>query len=173
MRDQILGRDGPPLRLRRAEPQDAEAVCDVYRLSIHVLCAGHYRPDQLEAWASGLDPQAFREALILPEVVGVVVEHGDEVLGFALLQGPNVRALYVRPDASGQGVGTTLLRALESEAALRLAPVLCLFASLNSRAFYEANGFQSLGRTTHPLTERVSVECFEMEKSLQAPRPRR
>jgi GNAT superfamily N-acetyltransferase len=74
-----------------------------------------------------------------------VFEQGEQVAGFAVLDGDELRAIYVDPRAQGAGVGTRLLQAAEE--ALRAAGNAEAFlwtfeANGLARAFYERHGWQ-------------------------------
>jgi putative acetyltransferase len=80
-----------------------------------------------------------------------------------------VRAVYVRPEAAGDGVGTALLDALESRARDLRLDALTLHASLNAVGFYERAGYERTGRETYSTVhagETVELDVVGMEKRL-------
>ena len=77
-----------------------------------------------------------------------------------------IRAVYVHPDHGRQWVGSAILRELERAARPAGLPELHLTASFNAVAFYEANGRESTGPTTHELDGGTELEARSMEKSL-------
>ncbi|MEN6483719.1 MAG: GNAT family N-acetyltransferase [Syntrophobacteraceae bacterium] len=155
--------------LRPARPEDAEAMCRVHRASVLTLAAEHYETEQLEEWVVSLEPDHIRMAIADRKEVGFVVERDGRVVGFALCDGDLVRALYVHPAAARQGLGTLLLEALENEAAARGVARLRLYASVNSRCFYEANGYRVLRAGDYPLSGVEMMTCLEMEKDVPNP----
>ena len=159
--------------VRRALPDDAEAVCTVHKASVRGLCAGRYSPEQIEAWIGDRRPEHYRHAMTEGGEAMVVAERaGGGVVGFASLQGAEVVAVYVSPAAAGRGTGTALLRAIEREARARGVDRLHLSASLNAVPFYEAMGYRSVHATTFFLPGRIELEAVGMEKALgRAPRP--
>ncbi len=75
----------------------------------------------------------------------VSVDQTDMVLGFLAQDGGKIHTLFVAPCAQGRGVGTALLEDVASR-----FDVLRLDVNeqnLSARAFYEARGFQEVGRS--------------------------
>ena len=162
--------------VRRALPDDAEAVCAVHKASVRGLCAGRYSPEQIEAWIGDRRPERYRHAVTEGGEAMVVAERrgggGAGIVGFASLQGAEVVAVYVSPAAAGRGTGAALLRAIEREARARGVDRLHLSASLNAVPFYEAMGYRRVHATTFFLPGRIELEAVGMEKALgRAPRP--
>lgn len=68
-------------------------------------------------------------------------------MGTAGWEGENIRHVYVRPDLSKQGIGTSLLSHVESEYRIRTQkPFIRAGVILYARNFYEKNGFRVLSR---------------------------
>ena len=143
-------------------------MCRVHGASVLALAAGYYEPEQLEEWVVSLEPEHIRTALEEMNEAGFVAERDGAVVGFAMLDGDLVRAVYVHPAAARLGVGRLLLEAIENEAAARGVTKLRLYASLNSRTFYEANGYRIVSVGEYPLLGIDSMTCCEMEKDIPA-----
>lgn len=144
-------------------------MCGVHQASVLALAAEHYEAEQLEEWVVSLEPEHIRTALAERKEIGFVVEKDGRIVGFSMLDSDLVRAVYVHPAAARLGLGSMLLEALENEAAARGVGRLRLYASTNSRCFYEANGYQFLGVGEYPLSGVDTMTCYEMEKELPAP----
>ena len=74
-----------------------------------------------------------------------LVDHGDLPVGFLIMDGELIDALFVDPAYHGRGYGTALL-----DHALTLAPRALVDASeqaTNAVPFYEARGFVRIGRS--------------------------
>jgi ribosomal protein S18 acetylase RimI-like enzyme len=76
----------------------------------------------------------------------VIVFEEDDIMGFAATFDGRLRALFVRSDARGKGVGLALLKAV-----LAIHPQAILLSvaksNINARKFYEKNGFVSTGES--------------------------
>src|SRR5262249_42030440 len=99
--------------LRPFMPADTMALRDLFAQSIEELTADDYTEDQRLAWiARAEDAEAFADRL--EGMVTLIVQVDGEYLGFASLKDNSViDMLYVHPYATGRGVGTSLVDALE------------------------------------------------------------
>ena len=150
--------------LRSATTADDHAMAAVHREAIRGIGSGEdrvdeYTADELDAWASAQDSERYpfedesqylavaereeaecdprrSEADADSRVVGFVgVDLGAGVL----------ETLYVRPEAAGEGVGTTLLDHAERVAREDGHDELLTGASLNAVGFYERHGYDRWG----------------------------
>ena len=153
--------------VRKAEHNDAEEICRVQSAAIRQLCASHYSPAEIEAWAGPLEPNWYRSAIGRRELF--VAAEGETIIGFAQLNldTAEVDAIYVHPVAARRGVGSALLRRLEDVARQHHLASLHLAASLSSVPFYESSGFHRKGKTKFPLLPGVEIASLMMEKALE------
>ncbi|MGA9601154.1 MAG: GNAT family N-acetyltransferase, partial [Methylocystis sp.] len=107
-----------------------------------------YDEAQRAAWAARAeDEAAFAAKLAQGLTVVALVE--KEIAGFATLEkNETVEMLYVHPDFARQGVGATLLGALEKLAAARGTTTLEVEASDAARDFFAKRGFTAQSRNT-------------------------
>jgi len=155
------------MNIRKADHGDAEGIWCVQIAAIRQLCASHYPPSEIEAWAGPLQPDWYRNVIGERELF-VAVE-GDTIIGFGQLNldTADIDAIYVHPSASRQGVGTALLRRLEDIARQHGLGSLRVAASLNSVPFYDAMGFHRKRETKFQLLPGVEIASVVMEKALQ------
>lgn len=74
-----------------------------------------------------------------------ICESSDDLLGFIARDGDDIHALYIAPDARGQGIGSKLLTdAKRREDALTL---WTFQHNIRAQAFYERHGFAEVERT--------------------------
>ena len=114
-------------------------------------------PRALEIWRDAVDathgfltPADRREidAMVagwMPTVALWMIDEADRAVGFLVMDGDLIDALFVDPAVHGRGFGTALL-----DHALALAPHAMVDASeqaSNALAFYEARGFVRTGRS--------------------------
>ena len=120
---------------------DTPALRDLFAQSIEELTADDYTEDQRLAWiARAEDAEAFADRL--EAMVTLIVQVDGEYLGFASLKDNAViDMLYVHPYATGRGVGTSLVDALERLAAARGAEKITVEASDTAQPFFAARGY--------------------------------
>lgn len=82
---------------------------------------------------------AFEESAVL-----IFEDKDKEVLGFAALHDHQLRALFVRRDARGKGVGQALLNAALSANSDRIILNVAK-SNMNAQKFYKNNGFVVIG----------------------------
>jgi N-acetylglutamate synthase-like GNAT family acetyltransferase len=126
--------------IRLARPEERQALEDLMRRASLALPA--YR-EQLEAHPEAIDLPARQ--ITRGDVL--VAEVGDEVAGFAALEGGELDGLFVEPDQWRRRIGSTLVRAVVHEARRR-GLSLTVVAGPEARPFYEACGFSVDGNET-------------------------
>jgi putative acetyltransferase len=125
--------------IRRARPDDAEAVARIFRESraeaMPWLPVLHDPDDVLEH---------FRGCVAADEVW--VCEREGEVAGFAILQGDELDGFYVAPEHQRRGVGAALFGHVQELRPERFG--FWVFRdNARARRFYERHGAQSLYET--------------------------
>lgn len=156
--------------VRVATSGDADRILSLHIESILAFGPAEYDERQVRAWARIDD----REATYPVGEVGhhlVVAERDDEIAGYGHIIPDNeeLRAVYVHPDHSRCGVGSTLLAHLEGYAHGRGLERLELWASLNAVPFYERQGYCGVGTETIEKEyegETVSLPVCVMERRL-------
>ena len=129
------------LLVRRAEPEDAPALAGLYTAArvaaVPMMPAARHTGEEDRAWMTAR-LAGTREAWL--------AEREGELLGYALLERDWLDHLFVRPDRTGQGVGTLLLDVVKS-----LRPGgFCLWvfeSNTRARLFYTRHGLLELERT--------------------------
>lgn len=146
-------------------PADTERLQDLFAQSIEGLTADDYDEDQRLAWMSRA-ANALAFAKRLGSGLTLVVEREGELLGFASLKdGTEVDMLFVHPYAAGEGVGSTLLDALERLAKARGVKTLTAEVSDTAHDFFQARGWQPVKRNNLPIGD-VWLANTTMSKSL-------
>lgn len=163
-------------RIRAAVATDAPAIHALHMAAIEAIGETHYSAEQRRAWRGGRTPQQYLEP-IATRVMRVALAANDgapapdsALLGFAQLDLSSgaIEAIYVQPGAQRAGIGTQLLRALESSASVAGAQDLWLDASLNAVAFYAGQGFEALSAHEYPVGGHLTMPCVRMRKRLRA-----
>ena len=129
---------------RRLQPNDVDAVLEVYRDAVITQAAGLYSPCQIEAWANhaARDP-GVRAALLRGHGLVSHAATSERIEAFALLDPPcRLSLLYCRGSASRQGHARALVGALEAQAHAWGCAQLRTEASRLSRPLLERLGWQ-------------------------------
>lgn len=167
------------VEVREAEPADRRAIRDVHVASVRGLAADSYDDAVIEAWTGDEDRDPSVYAVDDEDAVFLVADDGGGVVGFGeLADGPDatasydvvadaeIGAVYVAPDRAGEGVGSALLRELETRARPRGVSTVVLTASVNAVAFYEHHGYERVERTAYAFGENASGPVVVMRKRL-------
>jgi putative acetyltransferase len=139
--------------LRPFMPADTMALRDLFAQSIEELTADDYTEDQRLAWiARAEDAEAFADRL--EGMVTLIVQVDGEYLGFASLKDNSVvDMLYVHPYATGRGIGSSLVDALERIAAARGAEKITVEASDTAQPFFVQRGYVPGQRNLIPIDD--------------------
>jgi putative acetyltransferase len=150
--------------IRSANPDETAELLSLHRASIREFGTAAYDDVQDDDWA---DKEEADYPLGDDDPRFVVAERGGELAGFGDLHWPEaeVTAVYVAPDHAGEGVGSTILEALEAAARERGLDELGLLASRNAVGFYEEAGYERVEPRVHE-TGGEELECVWMEKAL-------
>jgi putative acetyltransferase len=126
---------------------DTEELGEVFRASVREVASRDYRRAQIEAWVKapgeiGTWTERMRNRVTFVAQEGVAGEE-SRLIGFIQYEPPDhIDMTYVRPDAQRKGVASALLAALEAEARRNGVRLLNVEASITSRPFFEARGFE-------------------------------
>jgi putative acetyltransferase len=125
------------VKIRRGTPHDAPRALEIWRAAVDAT-HGFLTPEH----------RAEIDLLVrdwLPTVELWIVEDAERPVGFLVMDGQMIDALFIDPAVHGRGYGTALL-----DHALTLAPNAVVDASeqaSNALPFYEARGFIRTGRS--------------------------
>ncbi|MEK2602045.1 acetyltransferase [Burkholderia arboris] len=126
------------IRIRKSTQADGARVLDIWRSAVD---ATHHFLSDDDRRAIESDVVAF-----LPDApLDLAVDDTDRAIGFMLLDGGHLEALFVDPAHHGAGVGRRLV-----EAALKRHPDLSTDVNEQNEAaagFYERLGFERTGRS--------------------------
>ncbi len=148
--------------IRAYQPEDADALAQIFFDAVRIGAAAHYSTDQLAAWAP-LRPSAQVWSARL-EGLTTWVAVTDRPLGFMSMRGDGYLDLaFVAPEQRGRGLGHALHAAVLAEARTRALPRLTVEASLAAHSFFVRLGWQEIARQT---LERhgQQIENFRMQR---------
>lgn len=151
------------LRFRVGRSGDEAVLWAMRTRCVRELCSSHYPADVIARWSASPPPAHY--AALLGQGGCVVAEDAQgRVVGYGMLvlQDNEVDALFVDPDAAGQGVGRALLQQLFVLAAPDADIVLS--ASLNAVAFYQRGGFIAEGPQDYLHPSGITLAAIRMRR---------
>ena len=136
-----MGQTLPKPAMRPFLPTDTPVLAAIFAAAIEQLTGDDYSEAQQEAWmAAAEDEDAFGRKLA--GQLTLIATLGNSPVGFASLRGKDhIDMLYVHPGATGQGVATMLVDALEKLAAGRGTNSLTVDASDTAQGFFTKRGY--------------------------------
>jgi putative acetyltransferase len=142
-----------PHPLRPYVAADLMHLRELFAQSIEELTQDDYDEDQRLAWISTVeDAQAFGKRLA--GMLTLVVHIEGEYAGFASLKdNSHIDMLFVHPYFVGQGIGSTLVDALERIAAARGTKAITVDASETAEPFFVERGYVAFRRNSMPLDD--------------------
>jgi putative acetyltransferase len=129
------------VHIREYRDADIPEIARLYYETVHRVNARDYGPEQIEAWAPEVAPDAYWRSRFERYRVFVAEEHGM-VTGFAEIeQNGHIDCFYVHHTWQRCGVGTHLMRRIEREARQHRVHLLFADVSITARPFFERMGF--------------------------------
>jgi putative acetyltransferase len=151
--------------IRKAKHEDAAEIIAAHVRSIREVCSKDYSEKQIEAWSGrNFSEEIWRRTMDCDAVW--VVEQDQHVAGFGHVrfkpgQTATIEGLYFAPEATGRGLGRTLMSLIFKELMDRGVEEADLVSTLTAKGFYTDIGF-SVVRPTVVEFGGVAVECLEM-----------
>ena len=154
--------------IRLAHERDAEAICQALKRSIREVCARDHKfdPTILQQWGGGKNPDYFREQIKDPNRFFVVIESplwGLVGVGMYNREEGKIGLCYLVPEGLGQGNGSKILDALETQARIDGKSEVVLASTLTGKSFYLRHGFKldgepfiMFGALAYPMRKRLS-----------------
>jgi putative acetyltransferase len=161
-----MGQSGE-VQFRQAEPADAEAVLEIKQTAIEAT-RDPYSNEQVEAWRPTAEAlPAFTQAMESERFVVLLVETDDGPAGYGVLNIEEARidAVFVAPEHAGEGLGSSLVRQLETRARMLGLAELTVVSSLNARGFYELLGYEAYEDRTRTI-DGTDLEFVAVRKYL-------
>jgi len=127
--------------IRRYHPSDCEEIAELFYQTVHVVNAGDYTKEQLDAWASGhVDLEEWNQSFL--EHFTVVAVEQDRIAGFGDIDNSGyLDRLYVHSDFQNQGIASVICDALEQAVD---GKKLVTHASITAKTFFEHRGYKAV-----------------------------
>lgn len=126
------------MNVRKGLPGDAPRALEIWRDAVSATHGFLTAADRAEI-------DGIVETFVAETELWLVDDDGGRAVGFLVMDGPMIDALFVDPAVHGRGFGSALLAH-----ALQLSPAATVDASeqaTNALPFYEAKGFVRTGRS--------------------------
>jgi ribosomal protein S18 acetylase RimI-like enzyme len=151
--------------IRRAIPEDAEAVAALLVRSIREVCGPDYNNDDavLAAWCANKTPENMQRGIENPNNYWIVALDGDTTAGTALMtiEG-EILLCYLLPEYLGRGFGKAMLNDMMDHARASGLRKVVLESTRTAKGFYLGNGFVETGA----VMGMGMIPCFAMERDL-------
>ena len=132
--------------IRAYQEPDIESIYNIHVGCIKDICSSCYNDEVIKDWVERQSTERyltyFKEGNVL------VAERENKVIGFGHISitdqedcDHEIKSLYVSPNVIGQGIGTLLMKELESIALRQNCTKLLVYSSANAVTFYKRFGF--------------------------------
>ena len=157
------------LKIVKYKETDTEEIINLFYETVHTVNAKDYSSLELYAWVSFDELQSKVESWkeSLSQNITFVAKNKDKIVGFSdLTYRGHLDRLYVHKHYQRQGIATTLVNLIESEA--RKLDLVCLdtYASITAKPFFEQLGYQVVCLQS-VVRKGVSLINFKMTKNLK------
>jgi len=159
-----MNTDDTDLQFERLAESEYPLATEIVTLAIQTGWPGHYSAEVMRAVIAGNSPDAIRGRST--KQVDYLVRRGSRPVGYVAVKRNEIGHLFVRPDASRQGVGAAAVAfalALFRDGGCDTAKVC---ASLNAEGFYAKQGFHRTDEGSFPVGEGLEVAYVLMERDL-------
>ena len=149
---------------RKYQHKDARALADIYYHTIHSINLRDYSKEQVDAWApsSSLELEGWEKKW--SEKAPIVALIGNKVVGFAEFElNGHIDCFYVHHEFQGEGVGSALMAAIETDAKEKNITRIYAEVSITARQFFEGRGFHVINKQ-NVVIRGVELINFVMEK---------
>jgi putative acetyltransferase len=154
------------MRIRPVKRADIPQIAHLYFETVHRVNARDYGPDQIEAWAARVYPDAFWQRRFRHYRV-LVAEDEGAVVGFAeLAPKGEIDCFYVHHGHQHRGIGAALMARIERDALARGNSRLLADVSLTAEPFFRRMGFRIVRRQLKIYRNRAFRQAV-MEKRLR------
>lgn len=152
----------PDIHIRLGQPSDTNVIAALAtQVWLHTYATTGITTDIADYILAELNPRKYQGILNDPASQLFVAEHGNSLVGFAVVKvviprpsgaesAAELQTLYVQAHFLGGGIGKSLLRAAETSARARSGEVLWLTVNAQNAgaiAFYQHLGYTKVGTT--------------------------
>lgn len=162
-----MGQSGE-IQFRQAKPEDAPDVLEIKQAAIETA-GDTYSEAQIQAWRPTDEAlPAFKQATASDQFVVLLAETDNEPAGYGVLNIDEARvdAVFVDPEHSRKGLGSSLVSQLETRGQMMGLSELTVVSSLNAQPFYESLGYEPFESRTRTIDD-TDLEFVAVRKTLE------
>ncbi|MEH7884165.1 GNAT family N-acetyltransferase [Bacillus sp. JJ1609] len=131
------------MEIRSYATADAPAILELFRGTILTVNLGDYTKEQCEVWANSFSSIDILDSR-LKNSFAVVAELDGVVAGFGSLNHQReIDLLYTHKNYQGRGIGSAILKRLESVACLKGYEELTTEASITAKGFFNSKEYMT------------------------------
>lgn len=154
------------VKICRYSHNDISEICNMFCDTVRNINKRDYMPEQIDAWAGGIDKDKWNKSL--SEHYSLEVKVLGKIAAFGDIDGEYLDRLYVHKDFQGLGYGKMILDSLEEHAIQSGYRKIRTCASITAKGFFEKYGYrvirrQQVERKDVLLTNYVMEKHFEQE----------
>ena len=155
------------ISIRDYQPEDAQALANIFYNTIHRINIQHYTEEQVDVWApkSSLE-NTERWAKKFQKTQPIIATVGDEIVGFAEFE-PNghIDCFYCHHEWIGKGVGSTIIKEILLRAKNNHISLIFSEVSISAKPFFEKWGFKTITQQTIVING-IELMNFKMERTI-------
>ncbi|GGW71597.1 putative acetyltransferase [Winogradskyella epiphytica] len=154
-----------PIEIRQATLDDIPEITAIFRNTITHINAKDYNEKQISVWSYGADDiEEWKKRI--KNYYFIVAEMNTNIVGFAYLKNGNYfDGIYVHKDHLRQGIGSKLLRIIESQVMMNDYEVMKSDVSKTALPFFDNRYFEVIKKQKKSF-KGVVFENYLMEKNL-------
>ena len=151
--------------IRKALPEDVDAVSRLFRKTIKTVNAKDYDPVQLNAWSAKYENRDWWMDCIRSDYF-LIVEEQFRILGFCSVSPKgSLDLIYVHKDFQGNGVGRALMGEVDKYFAKLGIREITSEVSITAKPFFMKMGFENTQRQKK-VVNGVEVMNYIMRKKV-------
>lgn len=156
------------MEIRKFQVSDISQIVSLFYETVHSVNKKDYAQEQLDAWASEDEEELRMESWqdSMSNNITYVALIDGRILGFSdMTHQGHLDRLYVHKDFQGQGIASSLVNVLESEARRLSLTELDTDASITAKPFFEHHGYQFV-QSQYVERKGIKLVNFKMIKEL-------
>jgi GNAT superfamily N-acetyltransferase len=132
------------MKIRLFKDNDAEPLAGVISKSLREVNSKDYPSEAIQEKIDEYSPSNIRRLSETKQILVAVDQ--DQPVGVAMLKGDAISGVFVLPERTRQGIGRSLMAAVEQKAREAGCESVHLSSSVTARSFYETIGYQNISK---------------------------